>query len=128
MTVIAGYPWFGDWGRDTMIALPGLTLATGRHDDARRILRTWAALVRDGLLPNHFPEAGVPAYHAIDAPLWFVHALGAYERATGDATLPRELRPADRADHRRLRRRAPASASAWTRPTASSAAASPASS
>ena len=94
MTVIAGYPWFGDWGRDTMIALPGLTLATGRHDDARRILRTWAALVRDGLLPNHFPEAGVPAYHAIDAPLWFVHALGAYERATGDATLPRELRPA----------------------------------
>ena len=94
VTVIAGYPWFGDWGRDTMIALPGLTLATGRHDDARRILRTWAALVRDGLLPNHFPEAGVPAYHAIDAPLWFVHALGAYERATGDATLPRELRPA----------------------------------
>ena len=94
VTVIAGYPWFGDWGRDTMIALPGLTLATGRHEEARRILRTWAALVRDGLLPNHFPEAGVPAYHAIDAPLWFVHALGAYERATGDATLPRELRPA----------------------------------
>jgi glycogen debranching enzyme len=94
VTVIAGYPWFGDWGRDTMIALPGLTLATGRHDEARRILRTWAALVRDGLLPNHFPEAGVPAYHAIDAPLWFVHALGAHERATGDTTLPRELRPA----------------------------------
>ena len=92
VTVIAGYPWFGDWGRDTMIALPGLTLATGRHDEARRILRTWAALVRDGLLPNHFPEAGVPAYHAIDAPLWFVHALGAYERATGDAALPRDLR------------------------------------
>ena len=94
VTVIAGYPWFGDWGRDSMIALPGLTLATGRHDAARRILRTWAALVRDGLLPNHFPEAGIPAYHAIDAPLWFVHALGAYEQATGDATLPRELRPA----------------------------------
>ena len=64
VTVIAGYPWFGDWGRDSMISLPGLTLATGRHDEARRILRTWAALVRDGLLPNHFPEAGVPAYHA----------------------------------------------------------------
>ena len=94
VTVIAGYPWFGDWGRDSMISLPGLTLATGRHDEARRILRTWAALVRDGLLPNHFPEAGIPAYHAIDAPLWFVHAIGAYERATGDATLPRELRPA----------------------------------
>jgi glycogen debranching enzyme len=94
VTVIAGYPWFGDWGRDSMISLPGLTLATGRDDDARRILRTWAALLRDGLLPNHFPEAGIPAYHAIDAPLWFVHALGAYEQATGDATLPRELRPA----------------------------------
>jgi predicted glycogen debranching enzyme len=94
ITVIAGYPWFGDWGRDTMIALPGLTLATGRHGDARRILRTWASLVQDGLLPNHFPEAGVPAYHAIDAPLWFVHALGAYQRAAGDATLPSELRPA----------------------------------
>ena len=94
VTVIAGYPWFGDWGRDTMIALPGLTLVTGRHDEARRILRTWAALVRDGLLPNHFPEAGVPAYHAIDAPLWFVHALGAYERATGETALVRELRPA----------------------------------
>jgi predicted glycogen debranching enzyme len=77
-----------------MIALPGLTLATGRHEDARRILRTWASLVREGLLPNHFPEAGVPAYHAIDAPLWFIHALGAYEGATGDASLPRELRPA----------------------------------
>ncbi|HET7830934.1 MAG TPA: amylo-alpha-1,6-glucosidase, partial [Candidatus Limnocylindrales bacterium] len=94
ITVIAGYPWFGDWGRDTMIALPGLTLTTGRHDDARRILRTWASLVQDGLLPNHFPEAGVPAYHAIDAPLWFVHALGAFERATGDATIAHELRPA----------------------------------
>ncbi len=94
VTVIAGYPWFGDWGRDTMIALPGLTLATGRRDVARRILRTWAALVQDGLLPNHFPEAGLPAYHAIDAPLWFVHALGAYEQATGDPTLPRALRPA----------------------------------
>ncbi len=96
VTVIAGYPWFGDWGRDTMISLPGLALATGRHAEARRILRTWAGLVRDGLLPNHFPEAGggEPAYHAIDAPLWFVHALGAYERATGDGTLAHDLRPA----------------------------------
>lgn len=95
VTIIAGYPWFGDWGRDTAISLPGLTLATGRHQDAARILRTWAGLVRDGLLPNHFPEAGTPAYHAIDAPLWFVHAVGAYEDATGDPDgLVRELRPA----------------------------------
>jgi glycogen debranching enzyme len=94
VTVIAGYPWFGDWGRDTFIALPGLALATGRHDDAARILRTWGGLVRDGLLPNHFPESGRPAYHAIDAPLWFVHALGAYEDATGDAALALDLLPA----------------------------------
>jgi predicted glycogen debranching enzyme len=96
VTVIAGYPWFGDWGRDTMISLPGLALATGRHVEARRILLTWAGLVRDGLLPNHFPDAGGggPAYHAIDAPLWFIHALGAWERATGDETLTRDLRPA----------------------------------
>ena len=96
VTVIAGYPWFGDWGRDTMISLPGLALATGRHDVAERILRTWAGLVRDGLLPNHFPDAGggEPAYHAIDAPLWFVHALGAAERASGTNRLALELRAA----------------------------------
>ena len=74
---------------------PGLALALGRRRGRGEILRTWAALVRDGLLPNHFPEAGgEAAYHAIDAPLWFVHALGAYERATGDASLVRELRGA----------------------------------
>lgn len=95
-TVIAGYPWFGDWGRDTMIALPGLTLATGRHEEAAGILRTWAGLVRDGLLPNHFPEAGggEPGYHSVDAPLWFVHAIGEHETATGDPALALELRPA----------------------------------
>ncbi|HEX5828203.1 MAG TPA: amylo-alpha-1,6-glucosidase [Candidatus Limnocylindrales bacterium] len=94
VTVIAGYPWFGDWGRDTFIALPGLALATGRYDDAARILRTWGGLVRDGLLPNHFPESGRPAYHAIDAPLWFIHALGAYEDATRDGRLALDLLPA----------------------------------
>jgi glycogen debranching enzyme len=94
-TVIAGYPWFGDWGRDTMISLPGTALALGRHQAAAGILRTWAALVRDGLLPNHFPDAGgEPAYHAIDAPLWLVHALASYERAARDTALVRELRPA----------------------------------
>ena len=94
-TVIAGYPWFGDWGRDTMISLPGLALATGRHEEAAGILRTWAGLVRDGLLPNHFPEAGgEPTYHSVDAPLWFVHAIGEHEAATGDPSLARALRPA----------------------------------
>ncbi|HEU0244947.1 MAG TPA: amylo-alpha-1,6-glucosidase, partial [Candidatus Limnocylindrales bacterium] len=94
VSVIAGYPWFGDWGRDTMISLPGTALALGRHQAAAGILRTWAGLVRDGLLPNHFPGAdGEGAYHAIDAPLWFVHALAAYERATGDAALVPDLRP-----------------------------------
>ncbi|MEW6224639.1 MAG: amylo-alpha-1,6-glucosidase [Chloroflexota bacterium] len=94
-TIIAGYPWFGDWGRDTMISLPGLALASGRHEEAAGILRTWAGLVRDGLLPNHFPEAGgEPAYHSVDAPLWFIHAIGEHEAATGDPSLARALRPA----------------------------------
>ena len=95
-TVIAGYPWFGDWGRDTMIALPGLTLATGRTLEAEGILRTWAGLLRDGLLPNHFPEdgGGEPAYHSVDAPLWFIHALGEHQRATGSPALALELRGA----------------------------------
>ena len=94
-TVIAGYPWFGDWGRDTMISLPGLTLSTGRHAEAAGILRTWAGLVRDGLLPNHFPEGdgGEPAYHSVDAPLWFVHAIGEHGAATGDPALALDLRP-----------------------------------
>jgi len=95
-TVIAGYPWFGDWGRDTMISLPGLALATGRPDEAAGILRTWAGLVRDGLLPNLFPEAGggEPAYHSADAPLWFVHALAEHEAATGGPALALEVRSA----------------------------------
>jgi glycogen debranching enzyme len=94
-TVIAGYPWFGDWGRDTMISLPGLAIATGRLDEAAGILRTWAGLVRDGLLPNLFPgaEGGEPAYHSVDAPLWFIHALGEHEAATGDPGLALEVRP-----------------------------------
>jgi len=88
-TVIAGYPWFTDWGRDTMIALEGLTLATGRHLEAGYILRTFGHYVRDGLIPNLFPEGenrGV--YHTADATLWFFHALQRYVETTGDrATL-----------------------------------------
>jgi glycogen debranching enzyme len=97
-TVIAGYPWFNDWGRDTMIALPGLCLATGRTEDARTILRSFARFIRDGLIPNDFPDdpAADPAYHTIDASLWFVHALAATVEATGDGQLGQELAPAVR--------------------------------
>ena len=84
-SVIAGYPWFGDWGRDTMIALPGLTLATGRFDDARKILETFARFVDRGMLPNVFPGAGAaPEYNTVDAALWYVEAWHAYVAATGD--------------------------------------------
>jgi predicted glycogen debranching enzyme len=94
-TIIAGYHWFNDWGRDTMIALPGLTLATGRPEDAAGILRTFARYVADGLLPNNFPDhAGViPGYNTVDATLWYAHAIHAYHAATGDAALVDELLP-----------------------------------
>ena len=93
-TVIAGYPWFGDWGRDTMIALPGLTLATGRFDVARSILRTFARFVERGMLPNRFPDAGErPEYNTVDATLWYFEAMRAYRAATGDDDLVRELFP-----------------------------------
>ena len=94
-TVIAGYHWFTDWGRDTMISLEGLTLLTGRHAEARDILRTFAFHVRDGLIPNMFPEGERDGlYHTADATLWFFHAIDRYERHTGDRTLVRELLPA----------------------------------
>ncbi|HXV07768.1 MAG TPA: amylo-alpha-1,6-glucosidase [Burkholderiales bacterium] len=84
-SVIAGYPWFGDWGRDTMIALPGLTLAVGRFDTARRILETFARFVDGGMLPNVFPGAGdKPDYNTVDAALWYVEAWRAYIDALGD--------------------------------------------
>jgi predicted glycogen debranching enzyme len=93
-TVIAGYHWFGDWGRDTMIALPGLTLATGRPEVARTILKTFARFVDQGMLPNCFPDTGrVPAYNTVDATLWYFRALDAYVRYTGDWGLIRELYP-----------------------------------
>jgi predicted glycogen debranching enzyme len=94
-SVIAGYPWFNDWGRDTMIALPGLCLATGRFDDGARILRSFVPWVRDGLLPNSFPDAErtEPAYHTVDAALWYVHAVEAYRAATGDQALVDGLLP-----------------------------------
>jgi 4-alpha-glucanotransferase len=93
-SILAGYHWFGDWGRDAMIALPGLTLSTGRHDDGAAILRTFAGFVRDGLLPNHFPDhAGAePAYNTADASLWFVLAAGAYADAAREAGFAGDLR------------------------------------
>ena len=94
-TVIAGYHWFGDWGRDTMIALPGLTLPTGKHDVARSILRTFAGYVDRGMLPNRFPDAGeTPEYNTVDATLWFFEAARAFLEYTGDAEFVRtELYP-----------------------------------
>jgi 4-alpha-glucanotransferase len=94
-SIIAGYPWFGDWGRDTMIALPGLCLATGRHDIALRILNTFAAYVSEGMLPNRFPGAGdEPEYNTVDAALWFIEAWRAYFEMTGDVGAIRNVFPA----------------------------------
>ncbi|MEI8197803.1 MAG: amylo-alpha-1,6-glucosidase, partial [Phycisphaerae bacterium] len=85
MSVIAGYPWFEDWGRDTFISLPGLTLVTGRWEVARSILATFADHLRRGLLPNRFPDkATTPEYHTVDAAMWFVHAAYSYWRYSDD--------------------------------------------
>jgi predicted glycogen debranching enzyme len=93
-TVIAGYPWFTDWGRDTMISLEGLALVTGRHSEAHDILRTFALHVRHGLIPNLFPEGQREGlYHTADATLWFFHALHRYDTVTGDHALVEELLP-----------------------------------
>ncbi|MEO5819795.1 MAG: amylo-alpha-1,6-glucosidase [Vicinamibacteraceae bacterium] len=93
-TVIAGYPWFTDWGRDTMISLEGLTLVTGRHSEAHDILRTFALHVRHGLIPNLFPEGQREGlYHTADATLWFFHALHRYDTITGEHALVEELLP-----------------------------------
>ncbi|MGH8596606.1 MAG: amylo-alpha-1,6-glucosidase, partial [Gammaproteobacteria bacterium] len=87
-SVIAGYPWFGDWGRDTMIALPGLLLATGRFDTARVILETFARFIDRGMLPNVFPGAGAsPEYNTVDAALWYLEAWRAYFAHVEDHTL-----------------------------------------
>lgn len=93
-TVIAGYHWFTDWGRDTMISLEGLTLATGRHAEAGSILRMFAHHVRDGLVPNMFPEgANEGLYHTADATLWFFHAIDRYLHASHDARTLEDLLP-----------------------------------
>lgn len=93
-SILAGYPWFSDWGRDTMIALPGLTLAQGRPEIAREIFRTFSRYVQRGLLPNTFPDGGgSPEYNTADATLWFVEALRQYLEATQDLELIGEMFP-----------------------------------
>lgn len=89
-TIVAGYHWFTDWGRDTMISLEGLTLVTGRYAEAGYILRTFINHVRDGLIPNFFPDRSAEGvYHTADATLWYFHALNRYVEVTGDRTLLR---------------------------------------
>jgi predicted glycogen debranching enzyme len=91
-TVIAGYHWFCDWGRDTMISLPGLCLSTGRVDEAASILRTFRRYLDQGMLPNRFPDLGEqPEYNTVDATLWYFNAIGAYTHACGNLDLVREL-------------------------------------
>ena len=101
-TVIAGYHWFTDWGRDTMISLEGLTLTTGRAAEAGYILRTFAHYVKDGLIPNMFPEGKTSGlYHTADATLWFFHAIDRYVETTGDLPTLHALVPklVDVVDH-----------------------------
>lgn len=91
-TVIAGFPWFADWGRDTMISMVGLMIASGRHDDARSCLRAFARYVDQGMIPNHFDDyGGPPHYNTVDASLWFIHACSEYGRASADEATYREL-------------------------------------
>lgn len=93
-TIIAGYPWFSDWGRDTMISLSGLTLFTKRAEVARSIIQTFAQYVDRGMLPNRFPDAGeVPEYNTVDATLWYFIAIYDYYTATDDHDLLEELFP-----------------------------------
>ena len=91
-TIIAGYPWFADWGRDSMISLPGLLLSTGRYNEARSLLKAFSSYTHGGLIPNRFPDGGeAPEYNTIDATLWMFHALDRYLATSGDWSLLNEL-------------------------------------
>jgi predicted glycogen debranching enzyme len=93
-TIIAGYPWFTDWGRDAMIALPGLLLATRRFDVARSVLETFARYVDRGMVPNRFPDEGTePEYNNVDGTLWFIEAVRAYHEAARDEPFLRQVYP-----------------------------------
>ncbi|SHH62839.1 glycogen debranching enzyme, putative [Chryseolinea serpens] len=93
-TVLAGYPWFADWGRDTMIALPGLCLVTGRFDEAKKILLQFAGIVSEGMLPNRFSDRDEPPeYNTIDATLWFFQAIYHYYNSTTDKAFLKKILP-----------------------------------
>jgi predicted glycogen debranching enzyme len=93
-SIIAGYHWLRDWGRDTLISLPGLLLATGRHNEARSILKSFSGYLSEGMLPSQFPEGdGLPEYKAADVTLWYFEAIRAYFNETNDIDLLRELFP-----------------------------------
>jgi predicted glycogen debranching enzyme len=93
-TIIAGYPWFTDWGRDSMISLPGLLLCTRRYGEARGLLRAFASYIYEGLIPNRFPDNGLePEYNTADATFWMFHALDSYLTTTHDWSLLKELFP-----------------------------------
>ncbi|MDJ0753816.1 MAG: amylo-alpha-1,6-glucosidase [Ardenticatenaceae bacterium] len=93
-SIIAGYPWFSDWGRDTMISIPGLTLCNGRADIGRSILHTYAQYVDQGMLPNRFPDEGeIPEYNTADASLWYFQAIRTYMETTHDLDFLREIFP-----------------------------------
>jgi len=95
LSVVAGYPWFADWGRDTAVSLPGLSLVTGRPEIAKNLLSTFARFIDGGMVPNCFPETGTePQYNTVDAALWYVEAVARYVIATGDEATLRELFPA----------------------------------
>jgi predicted glycogen debranching enzyme len=94
-TVLAGFPWFTDWGRDTMVALPGLTLTSERFDVAKKILLTFAQYCDRGMIPNVFPDVGeTPEYNTVDASLWFIVAAWKYWKASGDDAGTKQLMPA----------------------------------
>lgn len=93
-TILAGFPFFEDWGRDTMIALPGITMVTGRFEECKSILRTFAKYVHKGLLPNLFPEGDCnPMYNSVDAPLLFINTAYEYIKFSGDETFVEEIFP-----------------------------------
>ena len=93
-TILAGFPFFEDWGRDTMIALPGICLSARRYDEARSILRTFSRYEKDGLMPNLFPEGGKdPMYNTVDAALLFINCVWLYYEATGDLSFAEEMYP-----------------------------------
>jgi predicted glycogen debranching enzyme len=96
MSIIAGYPWFGDWGRDTMLSLPGLLLATGRLDDAQQVIRTWCGAIDGGMLPNRFPDrAGDPTeFNSVDAPLAMISAVDDTMRAGAPDSFLKDVWPA----------------------------------